>query len=178
MEKTIESLKYPIGKFNASTAITPEQIEEWINEISFLPNKIRLATLGLSDQQLNMPYRPGGWTIRQVVHHLADSHMNAYIRFKLAVTEEDPIIKPYYEDRWAECLDARSAEISFSVNLLESLHNRWVVFMKLLRPDELKKCYIHPEHGKTFSLESVIGLYAWHGKHHLQHILQTVEVES
>lgn len=175
MEKSIESLKYPIGKFNPPTDITSEQISDWINQISLLPDRIRFATEGLNEEQLNTPYRSEGWTIRQVVHHLPDSHMNAYVRFKLAITEENPIIKPYYEDRWAECYEAKNAEIGFSLDLLESLHKRWVAFMRSLKFDELKKTYVHPEHGQTFFLESVIGMYAWHGNHHLQHIINAKE---
>lgn len=174
MEKLLESLKYPIGKYSVPNIITSKHVFDWIDQISVLPEKVKYATNGLSVKQLDTPYRPDGWTIRQVVHHLPDSHMNAYIRFKLAITEESPIIKPYHEDRWAECTDAKSADINNSLNLLESLHKRWVEVLKSLNSADLKKTYIHPEHGQIYPLESVIGMYAWHGNHHLQHIINAI----
>ncbi|MDB5014610.1 MAG: metal-dependent hydrolase [Daejeonella sp.] len=171
MEKNLESLKYPIGKFTPPTVITSAHISQWIGEIAELPGKVKSVAERLDEKQLNTSYRPGGWTIRQVIHHLPDSHMNAYVRFKWAITEESPVIKPYYEDRWAECDEAKNGEITISLVLLESLHKRWVEFLKSLSGDDLKRTYIHPEHGQIFRLESVIGMYAWHGNHHLQHII-------
>ncbi|WP_423146658.1 YfiT family bacillithiol transferase [Rubrolithibacter danxiaensis] len=171
MEKNSDSLKYPIGKFVAPENISEEQIKNWIETLGNLPAKLRLAVSGLTDEQLDTPYRPGGWTLRQVVHHLPDSHMNAYIRFKLAITEENPFIKPYYEDRWAECTEAKNAPPEISLNLLESLHSRWTAFLSTLNPTDLERTYVHPEHNKTFILKEVLGMYVWHGEHHLAHIL-------
>lgn len=171
MQEDIEKLRFPIGKFENPSIISEEQIEKWIDEISNLPAELRSATAGLSEAQLNTPYRPGGWTIKQVIHHLADSHINSYIRFKLAVTEENPTIRPYYEERWAECEEAKNADIEVSLKLLEALHQRWVIFLKTMNADDWDKTFFHPENKRTSALKQVAGLYAWHGKHHLQHIL-------
>ncbi len=173
MDQNLEQLKYPIGHFRKPELIDNKQINEWIKQIADLPERLRLAVAKLSDEQLDTPYRPGGWTLRQVVHHLPDSHLNAYVRFKLAITEENPIIRPYHEDRWAECAEAKHAPVEVSLKLLESLHQRWVIFLQSLTPEDFDKTYIHPEHNKTFVLKEVLGLYAWHGEHHLEHILTT-----
>ncbi|MED1203982.1 YfiT family bacillithiol transferase [Heyndrickxia acidicola] len=160
--------KYPIGQFQFEGEITPSVREGWIKEIERLPLKLKEAVKDLSDVQLNTPYRNGGWTVWQVVHHVADSHMNAYIRFKLALTEDKPIIKPYEEARWAELADY-SLPIDVSLALLDALHERWTALLKDLTLSELKKTFIHPESGEI-SLEKNIGLYAWHGRHHVAHI--------
>ena len=170
MENYLESLKYPIGKFSEPEQISYEQLKAWIAEIQALPNKLRDATQNLKPNQLDTPYRLNGWTIRQVVHHLPDSHLNAYIRFKLAITENEPTIKPYFEDRWAETADAKNGNIDVSLDLLESLHKRWVAFMTSLTAEDFERIFIHPEHGKSFMLKSVIGMFAWHGNHHVAHI--------
>ncbi|MGG3466045.1 YfiT family bacillithiol transferase [Neobacillus pocheonensis] len=161
--------RYPIGKFQFSDKVTAESTEGWINEIEALPGMVRAAVKDLNNQQLDTPYRPGGWTIRQVVHHLADSHMNAYIRFKLALTEENPIIKPYEEGKWAELSDSR-LPVEISLSMLEALHIRLVHLLRGLTPTEYEKTFLHPESGEV-SVGKNIGLYAWHGRHHLAHIL-------
>jgi len=173
MDYSLDELKYPIGKYKAPEAINENQISAWIDQINDLPSKLRTAVSGLNDKQLDTRYREGGWTLRQVVHHIPDSHMNAYIRFKLTVTEEKPTIRPYYENRWAECEEAKTADVTVSIDLLESLHRRWVLFMHSLKYEDFERSYIHPEHNKTFTLKEVTGLYAWHGEHHLQHIFMT-----
>ena len=169
----IEKLKFPIGQFTPPETISFEQLTSWIEEISNLPAELKIAVSGLSPEELDTPYRPGGWTSRQVIHHLADSHMNSYIRFKLAVTEDNPTIRPYFEDRWAECEDGKNSDIEISINLLEALHKRWVLFLKSLTVADWEKTFFHPESKKTIVLKEIAGLYAWHGKHHLKHILLT-----
>jgi uncharacterized damage-inducible protein DinB len=164
----MENLQYPIGKFNFSGPITTEQREIWINEIEKAPSKLRAAVQGLSEQQLNTPYREGGWTVRQVVHHLADSHMNSYIRFKLALTEELPTIKAYEEAEWAELSDY-SLPIDVSLTLLDALHVRWVTLLRSLSSDQFNRSFIHPSSGET-RLDKNLGIYAWHGNHHIAHI--------
>lgn len=173
MAKTdIEKLKYPIGKFEKPETISEATLAHWIAEIELFPSKIRKATQDLYNPQLDTPYRPDGWSIRQVVHHCADSHMNSFIRFKLALTEENPAIKPYWEDRWAELADSKTMPIEASIQLLESLHARWVVLLKSLSEADFAKTFVHPEHGKVFSLAENTGIYAWHCNHHLAHITE------
>ena len=166
----LEQLKYPIGKFSKPTSITMETIGSWIDEIEHLPQQIRDVVVGLHDKQLDTPYRPGGWTIRQVIHHLPDSHMNSYIRFRWTLTEEKPTIKAYHEDRWAELQDAKYANIEISLILLEALHIRWVLLLRSLTLEQMHRTFIHPDTGKERSLDELVGVYAWHGKHHLAHI--------
>ena len=161
-------LKYPIGLFQFDGEMTSNVISRWINEIENLPDLLRDAVKDLDNEQLDTAYRSGGWSIRQVIHHLADSHMNAYIRFKLALTEEKPVIKSYNETLWAELLDYTSP-IDPSLLLLEALHKRWTELLRSLTPADLKKIFIHPESGEV-SIGKNIGIYAWHGKHHLAHI--------
>ncbi|WP_339201680.1 YfiT family bacillithiol transferase [Paenibacillus sp. FSL P2-0322] len=165
-----KDLRYPIGSLVVPDTITEEQLIAWIHDIAELPAQLRQAVEGLNEQQLNTPYREGGWTIRQVVHHVADSHMNSYIRFKLALTEDTPTIKPYDEGRWAEIPDARELPLEPSLQLLEGLHERWVTVLRSLGEDQLHRSFIHPESGRTIRLERNIGIYAWHGKHHTAHI--------
>lgn len=165
----MSDLSYPIGKFTFDGPAGEKQREQYIGEIEQVPTKLRAAVEGLSAKQLDTPYRPGGWTVRQVVHHVPDSHMNSYIRFKLALTEMEPTIKPYYEDRWAELEEARSAPIEISLALLDSLHKRWVLTLRAIKAEEWKRTFRHPELG-SMSLEKNLALYAWHGKHHVAHI--------
>src|SRR5947208_3595975 len=161
--------RYPIGKFEMPAQVTPARRQQAIEEIAATPAKMRAAARGLSDSQLDTPYRRGGWTVRQVVHHLPDSHLNAYVRLKLALTENEPAIKTYEQERWAELEDARSAPIEISVALLESLHRRWVLVLRALRPEDFARTFRHPELG-VVTLDQQLRLYEWHGRHHIAHI--------
>lgn len=160
--------KYPIGTFQFEEEITASVTEEWINAIEELPILLKDAVKDLNDEQLDTSYRSGGWSIRQVLHHIADSHMNAYVRFKLALTEEKPVIKPYDEAAWAELSDY-NLPIDVSLSLIEALHKRWADLLRSLTPDEMEKTFIHPDSGEI-SVGNNIGIYAWHGRHHLAHI--------
>lgn len=166
-------LRYPIGAFQFDGELTSELMGEWIGDIEELPQLLRAAVNNLTDEQLDTPYRPEGWTVRQVVHHLADSHMNVYIRFKWAITEENPLIKAYDEQRWAELAD-NHMPLESSLALIESLHIRWAYFLRQLTVEELEKTFIHPESGEQV-IGRTIGNYAWHGKHHLAHITVLME---
>ena len=170
----LETLKYPIGKFEKPKRITLETIGRWIDEIEHLPHQLNVAVKGLTDMELDTSYRPGGWTIRQVIHHLPDSHMNSYIRFRLALTENKPTIKPYFEDRWAELPDAKEGNVKVSLILLEALHLRWSLLLRSMNLEQLNKTFIHPESKTTVRLDENIGIYAWHGKHHLAQIQNCV----
>jgi DinB superfamily len=163
--------RFPIGKFHYEGTPSPEQRTKFIDEIEEAPSAIRAAVSGLSPQHLDTPYRDGGWTVREVVHHVPDSHMNAYVRFKLALTEDEPTIKPYAEDRWAKLADSASTPIEVSLALLENLHSRWVQLLRSLNEDEWKRAFKHPEMGLV-PLEKNLALYAWHGKHHTAHITE------
>lgn len=165
----MEDLRYPIGKFTVEGEITDERRSEWISQIAAAPSLFRAALSGLSDDQLATPYRPGGWTLRQLAHHLPDSHINSYVRFRLALTEEEPTIKPYQEDRWAELDDARTAPVEVSLALLDSLHARWVLLLRSLSAGDWKRTFRHPELGLV-ALERNLALYAWHGRHHVAHV--------
>ncbi|HXU07416.1 MAG TPA: bacillithiol transferase BstA [Blastocatellia bacterium] len=162
-------LRFPIGRFTLNGTPTDEAIQRAIDEIAEAPSKLRAAVEGLSAEQLDTPYRPGGWTVRQVVHHVPDSHLNSYCRFKLALTEEEPTIKPYHEDRWAELEDSRATPVEVSLALLESLHARWVALLKSLKPDDFQRTFRHPELG-VVTLAKNVCLYSWHGRHHVAHI--------
>lgn len=166
----MSDLRYPIGKVPWPTeAVTEEQQQRYIRDIEEAPARLRAVVQGLSPQQLDTPYRPGGWTVRQVAHHLADSHLNAYVRFKLALTETEPAIKTYDEKQWAELGDSRTAPVEISLALLESLHQRWVLLLRSLRPEAFSRTFRHPEMGAV-SLDRSLCLYAWHGRHHVAHI--------
>ncbi len=171
----LEALKYPVGKFKAPATYNKELYKEWIQTIEELPGRLKKVLLPLNDSQLDTPYREGGWTLRQVVHHLADSHLNSYIRFKLALTEDVPVIKPYHEDRWAELEEAKHAPVDVSVQLLEALHKRWVLFLRTLGEEDLNRKFHHPESKKDFELRTILALYAWHCNHHLAHITSLLE---
>lgn len=166
----LEKLKYPIGKFVCPEYFSPEYINENITEIAQFPEKLKEQVIHLTDEQLDTPYRKDGWTIRQVIHHCGDSHMNCYIRLKWALTEEIPIIKYYYEDRWSNLVDNVTMPIQPTLQLLEGLHYRLSYLMKHLKHFELEKSFIHPEHNKEIQIQELIGTYAWHGNHHLAHI--------
>ncbi len=166
----LESQKYPVGKFKAPDTFSKQLTDEWIQTIDELPKKLRDAVSNLNDEQLDTPYREEGWTVRQVVHHVVDSHLNSYIRFKLAMTEDLPVIKPYLEKLWAEMEDGKHSPVELSLNLLEALHKRWVYFLKALSEDDLKRKFFHPELKREMELRWTLALYAWHSKHHLAHI--------
>ena len=159
-------LKYPIGKPDLNAA---PPLAESIDQIAALPEQIRGAIAKLGAARLDTPYREGGWTARQVVHHLVDSHINSYVRFRLALTEDTPTIKPYKEALWAELEDARSAPVELSLDLLDALHRRWVVLLRTLTPADFERAFLHPERG-TMTLAHNVHLYAWHGRHHLAHL--------
>lgn len=163
--------RYPIGKFEFSGSTDEAQRGKLIDQIAKTPAALRAAIQGLSAQQMETPYREGGWTVRQVIHHVPESHMNAYIRFKLGLTEDDPTIKPYMEDRWAKTEEVRSTPVEVSLTMLDSLHDRWVRLLRSLKPEEWKRTFRHPELG-TVSLEKSLALYAWHGRHHTAHITE------
>lgn len=164
-------LRYPIGKFSYDKSLTEDQKRAFCDQIADAPHMLRAAVSGLSDAQLDTAYRPGGWTVRQVVHHVPESHMNSYIRFKLALTEDDPTIKPYAEDLWAQTADVKSTPIEVSLRMLDSLHDRWVRLLRALGPDEWRRTFRHPELGSV-PLEKALALYAWHGRHHVAHITE------
>lgn len=162
-------LRYPIGKPLLEGVLTPEQQRAMIDEIGRTPAKVRAAVNGLNTEQLNTPYRPGGWTVQQVVHHLADSHINAFVRFKLGLTEEQPTIKPYDEKLWAETADVHIARVEVSLKLLEALHERWVVLLRSITPADFSRQLYHPERG-AMTLENILRIYEWHGRHHTAHV--------
>jgi len=166
----MEDLKYPIGRFKRPEIITPKMIADWIQEIETVPTQMHELVNNLSEEELEKTYRPEGWSIRQVVHHVYDSHANAYVRFKWTLTEDNPIIKAYDETKWAELEDTKYTPVSVSLHLLAGLHYRWSVLMKSLSSEQLKRTFIHPAGNKTYSLEEMVGMYNWHGKHHLEHI--------
>jgi hypothetical protein len=162
-------LRYPIGEFKFEAPLTDEQRQTCLDTIEQTPARMRAAVAGLVEDQLDTPYRPEGWTVRQVVHHVPESHLNSYLRFKLAITENEPTIKPYFEDRWAQLDDAREAPIELSLDLLDALHRRWIWFLRSLKPEDYQRTFRHPELG-IVSLDKNIALYAWHGQHHVAHI--------
>lgn len=172
--QNLEDLKYPIGKYTKLEIVSEAQIQEWITAIEGFPRILIELTKDLTAEQLNWPYRPAGWTIKQVVHHCADSHMNSIIRFKLTLTEDSPTIKPYYEDCWAKLVDGNDDTLSHTFSLLRGLHAKWGILMRSLTEDDLKRTFVHPEYGRRFNLEDTIGLYAWHCKHHVAHIEQAL----
>jgi uncharacterized damage-inducible protein DinB len=165
----LKDLQYPIGRFGLDGKPSDDQVRQAITQIGDAPANLRAAVEGLSSQQLDTPYRPGGWTVRQVVHHVPDSHLNSYCRLKLALTEEEPTIKAYHEDRWAELEDSKATPIEVSLALLESLHKRWVLLLTSLRPADFQRTFRHPEIG-VVTLAQNTCLYAWHGRHHTAHI--------
>jgi hypothetical protein len=168
MNETSIDPRYPIGKYQPQP-YSDKQLKEWLNDIRFLPGLVENAILNLDEAELDTPYREGGWKISQLVHHIADSHMNAYIRFKLALTEENPTIKPYEEKKWAELADTR-LPVNISVTLLHALHARWFEIAKNISGDEWNRTVYHPEHKKDISLWYLLGMYSWHGRHHVAHI--------
>ncbi len=170
-----DSLRYPIGQFSPPEHVSEDERQQHIVTVAQLPQQLTEAVESLIDAQLNTPYRDEGWTVRQVVHHLPDSHLHAYARFRFALTEDNPTIHPYAEDRWAELADARKARIEPSLQLLEALHQRWVMLLQSLTDEDFARTFVHPQQNKTFRLDMALANYAWHGQHHLAHITNLKE---
>ncbi|MFZ0820025.1 MAG: putative metal-dependent hydrolase [Candidatus Acidiferrales bacterium] len=168
-EKPVVDPRYPVGKFEKKGPPNSEERKRMIAVVAEAPAKLRAAVAGLNDKQLDTPYREGGWTVRQVVHHMADSHMNMYIRFRFGVTEPDPTIKPYDENTWAKLFDARTGPVDSSLAIIDGMHQRWVTLMREMREIDFMRSIVHPERGKM-SLDDVLALYEWHGRHHVAHI--------
>lgn len=169
MNITSTDLRYPIGRYEA-TPFSTQQKEEWLNDIKFLPQLLENAVINLDEAQLQTPYREGGWTVQQLVHHVADSHMNAYCRFKLGLTEDNPAIRPYDQAAWANLSDTGKIPINISLTLLYALHTRWYSLISDLELKDWERTVFHPEHQKEMTLWYLLGMYAWHGKHHVAHI--------
>ena len=169
MHTIIEDPRYPMGKY-IPQPFSHEQKEQWLLDLKFLPSELEIAIQNLDEEQLHTPYREGGWTVKQLVHHVADSHINAYVRFKLALTEDNPAIKPYEEKDWAKLSDVEAVPINVSLTLLHALHQRWVAAVKDISEAQWERTVFHPEQKKEMSLWYLLGMYAWHGKHHVRHI--------
>jgi hypothetical protein len=163
--------RYPIGKLEMPAQVSQARRQQAIDEIASTPAKLRAAVKGLNDAQLDTPYREGGWTVRQVVHHVPDSHLNAYVRLKLALTEENPTIKPYDEAAWANLADSKSTPIEVSLTLMDSVHDRWVRILRSMKPEQFARKLVHPDNGER-SVDWLLFLYEWHGKHHTAHITE------
>jgi uncharacterized damage-inducible protein DinB len=169
MPATLNDLRYPVGRFDLKQDVPRERRAALIDSIAAAPARMREAVRGLNDEQLDTPYREGGWTVRQVVHHVPDSHMNAFIRFKLALTEDNPTIKPYEEAEWAKLSDVRDTPVETSLRLYESLQERWVVLLRNMTDEEFTRTFQHPELGQV-RLDRILAMYEWHGRHHVGHI--------
>ncbi len=177
-EDALERLKYPVGRPDIPNIVSPDLFDGLIGVLEAFPAKLRAATEHLSDEQLDTPYRPGGWTVRQVVHHCPDSHVNAYIRFKLALTEDFPTIKPYLEDRCALLPDTQLTPVRVSLDLLDALHTRWTILLRALSPADWERGYVHPEVQRRFTLAQVLVMYAWHSRHHLAHVTELAKTKG
>ena len=171
---TDEQMKYPVGTFTPPASYTTDDLQRWTYDIKVLPGKMRQAVISLNEKQLDTQYRTGGWTLRQVVHHVADSHLNSLVRFKLALTEDNPVIKPYEEAYWALQPDYR-LPVESSLRILEGAHIHWVALLESFTEDQWNRTFTNPESGQTLTLKRATGLYSWHGKHHLAHITETVK---
>ncbi|MBR9852952.1 MAG: putative metal-dependent hydrolase [Algicola sp.] len=179
MEKeALEQLKYPIGKFKVPKNITSSDLENWITVLEELPQRLNDLVSALSAEQLETPYRPEGWTVRQLIHHISDSHHNSYIRFKWALTENAPVIKPYNEKAWAELFDTRTAPVQMSLDHLKAVHAKLVFLIKGLSEEDLQRTFVHPDGDQETSLKENIGRYAWHGTHHYTHIKNLIDREG
>ena len=175
---TLEQLKYPTGKYEIPNPITEQHIKEWISVLEHLPARLENMVKDFSEEQLETPYRPGGWTVRQLVHHISDSHHHSYIRFKWALTENKPIIKPYLEKEWSNLFDAKTAPIQMSLDHFKAVHAKLVYLLKGLSAADLQRKFIHPEGNMETSLAENVGRYAWHGSHHYAHIANLIEREA
>ncbi|MCB0761707.1 MAG: putative metal-dependent hydrolase [Flavobacteriales bacterium] len=170
----LNALRFPVGTYTIPEKIAKETIREWIGDIEAFPGQLRSVVQPLSKEELNLRYRPDGWTIQQVVHHCADSHLNSVPRFKLAITEDRPTIKPYNEAAWAELWDTTHAPVDLALNLIEALHARWVYLLRGMGPEEWTRVFIHPEYRREYRVDQAIGNYAWHCRHHLAHVHQAL----
>lgn len=177
-ERELEFLKYPIGQFICPEKITTKHIESWISILEHFPDRLENLIKDLTNEQLDTLYRPGGWSIRQVVHHLSDSHHHSYTRFKWALTEDKPIIKAYFEERWAELIDSKSAPVAMSLLHLRVIHFKLVYLLKTLSEEDLQSCFIHPESNGEVPLNFNIGNYAWHSNHHYAHIENVMKLKG
>jgi len=166
----IVDLRYPVGKFDWNAPVSEADYPRFIAQIAEAPGALRSAVAGLSRDQLETPYRPDGWTVKQLVHHVPDSHLNAYCRFKLALTEDEPTIKPYEEGKWAELPDSQRVPVEVSLELLDALHQRWVVLLTSMESSDFNRGFHHPERDGVMTLSQLLALYAWHGRHHVAHI--------
>ena len=174
----LHKLQYPIGQFDCPRQISQSNIKDWISILEHFPNRLESLVINLSDKQLDTKYREDGWTVRQVIHHLADSHHHSYIRFKWALTEDKPTIKFYYEQDWAELADAKYAPIALSLDHLKAVHAKLVYLLKSLSEEDLNKSFIHPEHNEEVVLKRNVGIYAWHSNHHYAHIENLIKREG
>ncbi len=177
-DSQLHQLKYPIGAFQRPEQITDDQIRQWIDIIEQFPHRLQDEIRGLTQDQLQWKYRPDGWNIQQLVHHCADSHMNALIRFKLALTEDNPTIRPYIESAWAQLPDGKEAPTAYSEILLLGLHSRLTLLLKQLSAEDFERTFFHPEYQKSFRLDVNLALYAWHCKHHLAHVKQAKKFQG
>jgi len=168
--KELELLKYPIGKFEVPEVITSEEIKKWITDINELPIKLNKAVTPLSKKQLDTPYRPEGWTLKQLIHHIADSHMNGLLRFKWALTEDEPTIKAYDEKAFANLYDSKLAPVEISLDFIKALHAKWVILLENMSAADFEKSFVHPQTGSRFKLKEILGHYSWHGRHHFAHL--------
>jgi len=167
---SIENQRYPIGQFEYGKTYSEEELQQAIKKLEEFPARLKKLVTGMKDEQLDTPYREGGWTVRQVIHHIADSHMNAYIRFKLALTEDKPTIKPYNEKAWAEMIDARTLAPSVSLSMLAAIHERWTTILKAMKPEDFNRSFFHPENMRFHELSELVAMYAWHSDHHYEHV--------
>jgi len=170
MHGNLEELRYPIGRYEKPETFTAEMIQEWIAVLKALPSWMDVCIENLDEAQLLVPYREGGWNIQQVIHHVADSHMNAYIRLKLALTEDNPTVKPYAEQKWAELPDTQLVPVNISVTLLHALHRRLVALLETMESADWERTYYHPGYERSFPIWEMVALYAWHSRHHTAHI--------
>lgn len=163
-------LRYPIGPFVSRTELTPDERRSLIDAIAAAPARLREAVRGLNETQFETPYREGGWSVREVVHHLPESHLNAYMRLKLALTEDDPVIRPYDEDAWSRTPEVRTTPVETSLTMLEALHERWTILWRALAPEDFRRTFRHPEHSGVQTVDWLVAMYSWHGRHHTAHI--------
>ncbi len=170
----MQNLKYPIGEYSYPENVDAEQIKLWINSLENFPQQLITVTSKLTDVQLAVQYRPGGWTVRQVIHHVADSHVNAYMRIKLTLTEDNPVVRPYNEEVWAELPEAKNGDIEMSIQIIKAIHHRLTITLRALDSADFDRKYTHPAVNKQLTLGYLVGNYAWHGQHHLAHILSTL----